>query len=583
MHKLEWRFRRQALALGGGAFVLGGVFLPTGWYDALPGVASGPALPIRGITLLKATFVVEGLAALVFAWRWRGQARVAAPETTKRHEPFVGTWDIGPRTARLALGLVTALALALRVIGINADLWLDEIATVVQNRAASPLAVLLTYVSPNNHLLNTELVKAATNIAGEHEWSIRLPAAAFGVATIPVLYWVARSVASRLASVGVALLLAVSYHHIFFSQNARGYASYLFFSLLATGFLVRGLDGDRPRHWFGYVAAMLLDFASLLHGGFVFAGHVVVGAAAAFQLKRSQQSPAPLVRRLATVFGIAALLGLQLYVTMMVQAYFLLSRMYQRPSSGMHLASHAFAKDFAQGLLEGLGPGLLLGAIPAIGIAAYGFLVLLRRKWTLAGALVMPLALLVALVALRSLAASPRFFLLGLPLTCLAVVVGLFTLAERGLTRVGQPARPALAACVGALAVSLVAVASAASLPAYYQTPKQSYRAALQYLKAVRHPGDLVVLIQNAEDGFRYYGTRAQLLEGRDFVALRSLPDFEAVRARGRRLVIVTTLERSLRLELPELLTSIEAGWSPVKTLPATVHEGEIRIWLPAH
>jgi hypothetical protein len=417
MQKIEWRFSRGALALSGVALVLGGVFLPTGWYDALPQVAAGPPLPIRGITLLKATFALEGLGALFLAWRKGQQAHEPALPTTKSNESFVAGWDIAPRTALIAVGLVTALALALRVLGIGSDLWLDEIATVVQNREASPLAVLLTYVSPNNHLLNTELVKGMTSIAGEHEWSIRLPAAAFGVATVPALYWVARSVAGRLASVGAALLLAVSYHHVFFSQNARGYAGYLFFSLLATGFLVRGLDWDRPRYWFGYVAAMLLDFASLLHGGFVLGGHVAVGAAAAIQLKRSGQSPAPLVRRLTAVFGAAALLGLQLYVTMMVQAYFLLSRMYQKPSSGMHIASHAFAKDLQQGLLEGLGPGLLLGAIPAIAIAGYGFLVLVRRKWTLAGALVMPLALLVALVALRSLAASPRFFLLALPLS----------------------------------------------------------------------------------------------------------------------------------------------------------------------
>jgi hypothetical protein len=66
-------------------------------------------------------------------------------------------------------------------------------------------------------------------------------------------------------------------------------------------------------------------------------------------------------------------------------------------------------------------------------------------------------------------------------------------------------------------------------------------------------------------------------------VALRSLPDFEAARARGQRLILVTTLERSLRLELPELLARIEDGWNPVKTFPATIHEGEIRIWQPTH
>ena len=43
----------------------------------------------------------------------------------------------------------------------------------------------------------------------------------------------------RLPSLLAALGLAVAYHHVFFSQNARGYAPSLLFGLLASGLLVR--------------------------------------------------------------------------------------------------------------------------------------------------------------------------------------------------------------------------------------------------------------------------------------------------------------------------------------------------------
>lgn len=577
MQNEDRSFLRIALATFGAVLIVGGLLLPTsGWYDALPHPQS--PLPIAGISLLKGSLIFDGLVVLWLAYRWRLSNAESSPVPTLLVKSDVA-WDMSRRTAMLGLLFTTALGLFLRVFAVNSDLWLDEIAIIVDYRDVSPLGVLLTYIKPNNHLLNTELVKLMTSLVGEQEWAVRLPAVFFGVATIPVIYWVARSATGRLPSLGAALLLAVSYHHIFFSQNSRGYSSYLFFSLLATGYLVRGLDWDRPRNWLGYIASMLFNLASLLHAGFVLAGHVMIGAAAIVLRKHSGENPGPLIRRLATVFGVTGILGLQLYLPVSLQAYAVLDQVYRKPAAGMPITSHAFAADFAKGLMEGLGSGLLMAAISAAAIAAFGTIVLIRKKWTLAGALVVPLGLLAMLVAFFGLAASPRFFLLGLPLAILAVVLGVSTLATRAFNRRNRSPSPAMAAALTAGTITLMAIASAASLPAYYQTPKQSYRAALEYMRTQNQPGDLIVLVQNAEQGFRFYGAQLKLQEGRDFVATRTLNDFVAVRARGRNLVIVTTLERGLRLEEPALLAQIEQGWRPVKVLPATIHEGEIRIW----
>ena len=65
------------------------------------------------------------------------------------------------------LAAITALALALRLIGVNSDLWLDEITTVQIYSQASLLHIIASYTSTNNHLLNTLLVKLAVAWAGE--------------------------------------------------------------------------------------------------------------------------------------------------------------------------------------------------------------------------------------------------------------------------------------------------------------------------------------------------------------------------------------------------------------------------------
>src|SRR5438034_884751 len=69
---------------------------------------------------------------------------------------------------------------------------------------------------------------------GDQAWSLRLPATLFGVVTIPALYFLAREFAGRTEALFGCLLLTVSYHHVWFSQNARGYTLLAFLAVLST-------------------------------------------------------------------------------------------------------------------------------------------------------------------------------------------------------------------------------------------------------------------------------------------------------------------------------------------------------------
>jgi uncharacterized membrane protein len=563
------------VGLGLGLVLLGAVF-PRDWYDALPSDPNLALPPIKGVTLLQLAFVVEGLALAMIGWfgiRFGGgvtAARIAGPG------PESGP-DLSARAASLVLAGITLVALGVRLWRIDADLWLDEITPVVLYRDFTPVEIVATYLRSNNHLLNTLLVKLTTSLFGEREWAIRLPAVAFGVATVPVLYWVARSAASRAASLGAALLLALSYHHVFFSQNARGYSTYLFFSVLATGFLLRALLTNRPSAWVGFVVATVGNFASLLHSAFVFGAHALIGAVVLVLLWRRGERVGPLFGRLTVAFGAAALLGFQLYATMIPQAMVTLEQTYSGESAGFSVASAAFLRDLFQGLAEGFGAGWWL-LIPFAALGLYGFWQLVRRQWLLAAAFALPLALTVVLLAARGLAASPRFFLLGLPLADIAVVLALTGAARAVLAgRFGLPAAQRVAAGV----VAVLAVASAAALPAYYRTPKQDYRSTVAYALAQRRAGQFIIAIENAEHGFRFYAARAGLREGEDFVAVRTVDSLDAVvRTRGAdRTILVTTFRRALSLLRPDLYARIESGWAPAQWFQGTVHDGMLVVW----
>lgn len=570
--------QKQWFVFGGMALVLIGLLLPRDWYDGLPKFENQPPLLVKGVTLLQITLVMEGVALAWFVSRFRGFTRLRSSERLSKAND---TSDrVSANAARWLLGAIVAVAVALRALRLDADLWLDEITPVLSYGEMPLLSVVTSYIGSNNHLLNTLLLKLSLALFGPQEWAVRLPAALFGVLTVPAMYWVSRLAMTRAASLCAALLLAVSYHHVFFSQNARGYAAYLFFSLLACGWLVKALQEDRARYWVLYVAAMVLDFASLLTSGFVFAAHILVGAFALAVVWRGGASPWPLARRLAAVFSVAAALVLTLYITIVPQLYAYTRTVYGDPATGFSPLTAEFWAEIARGLSAGLGPAVAIAAIPISIIGAVGFASLLRRQWALVLALLLPGVLTACLLVAQGLSFSPRFFLLMLLLGILVVVQGIFTAVAAIAVR-WAPSQPALAPRVATALVLAASVMSMASLKHYYAVPKQPYRAALEFIAAQREGGEPVIAIHLMEKGYQFYGARFGLVEGVDWHSVRSLAALDAVLAAhpGRSSLLVTTFPRALRLSHPELFTRVTEGSREMKTFPATIGDGAITVW----
>lgn len=576
-----WPRSRWLLLVAALGVALAAALMPSAWYDALPRQAELPPPPISGVTLLRLVLLVKAAVLLLVAvmgWRFvRVPARSRLSEHTGREEPN----DMTARDGAIGLALVTLLALALRVYHLDRDLWLDEISPILDYASLSVPQIIGSYLRSNNHLLNTLLLKAMIALFGEHAWSVRLPAVAFGVAGVPALYWCARLALSRRASLGAALLLAVSYHHLFFSQNARGYTAYLCLALLSTRALVNGLRDDRLRDWLLYVVATVLGFAALLNSAFVLAAHGLVALAVVWRVHRRGEHAIPLLRRVLVVVSIAAFLSAELYAVAMPEVYVVISNVYKTRSTGFVLFSWEFVREVVRGVSAGfgsgrIGAGALLAAVPFLLVAAAGALALLRRAWALALALAVPGVLTLAFLLVRGLTISPRFFLLWLPLAVLTAVVAI----DAGAAWLWRAA-PKRAALVGAGTMAALAMVSAASLARYYAIPKQPYRAALAYVEQVRQPDDRVVVVYLAELGMRYYGLRdgAPLKERYRFV--RTVPGLDSALAEQRtgHVWLVVTFERALQMDLPELNARVRSGWTLQHAFDGTVGDGGISVW----
>lgn len=549
------------------------IWLPTAWYDTIPRLSGLPPLPFSGVNLLRLICLVEAFLFGLLAVR---QTRFVTHGTNVAalHGRTESLYDIDRSTALLVLSAITILGIVLRAHNLGQDLWLDEISPIVDYTRLSAVQVIGSYMRSNNHLMNTLLLKASIAMFGQSEWSVRLPAVTFGVLGIPALYWVGRLGLSRIASLGAALLFATSYHHIFFSQNARGYTAYLFFALLSTGAFLRALRGDELKYWILYVIAATLGMASLLLTAFVLVSHAILAAALLWATRRNGVAIAPVVRRLVGVFLIVGLLAFQIYAAAIPEAYITLTTIYSHASTGFSLFSSDFIHEMIRGISAGFGSPLI--ALVFLIAGAIGFAALVARSWPLAAGLVLPEVVTLAVLVSRGLTISPRFFLLAVPLAMLSAVAGLALVIDWLSTR--RKVAPGVARIIWTVSLLIVTAASAKSLPYYYRTPKQPYRAAIAYTEAHGNGGPVMV-IAYASTGFHYYLSREAVADSSRYLYVRSRAQFDSLSSVSDDAQLVTTFQRALRIEVPTFDRDLASAWRPDTTFRATVGDGEITVW----
>lgn len=467
------------------------------------------------------------------------------------------------RAERLALLGLFALALAVRLPGLDGDLWIDEIGSLVSFFRPPFREIAVTYVSANNHVLYSLLAHAMIVLFGEVEWALRLPACLFGAATAPALVWLARRWLPAREAWGAGLILAVAYHHAYFSQSARGYTGMVLLALLTTGWLAALLERGRARDGLAYALATAANVYLLLSGLFVCVaqvlGALLVGVLPARGAERGRR-----LRRLALWVGVAAALTLLLYAPLlrsMVTFFTTADRDVGTPPSLALLA--VLVRDAVPH------PLVALAALVAAPVALVGAIGIARRAPLIVFGLLVPPLLELSVAMGMGVGTYPRRFLLVVPLLVLVGVRGAASLAA-WLAR-GDERR---AGRLLALAVALAMVAAASGLPRLYRLPKQDYRGALAWIEARRAPGDVVAATYIADTGARHYDPT--------IVAARERHDVEALLAAGRPLWLIGTFLADMAQRDPELAALVERRFTLVARFPSLVGDGDVVVWRPS-
>lgn len=230
-------------------------------FDALP------ANTTLGITLFRMTLLFGAIAWLV------------APMVLGRIE---ATTALRPTRLRFREGLIVAgllaVGAALRWLRLDESLWYDEITALLSFSIHGAGPSLGNYFALSNHALHSTMVALSISTAGAvNEDIVRTPAFLFGLASIPAMYVLARSIGGRRVGLLSAALLAMMPVAILESTEARGYSMMLFFAIVSSTLALSMRHRGANLQVLAYAVCVTLGIWTHLVFICIPIGHAIVG------------------------------------------------------------------------------------------------------------------------------------------------------------------------------------------------------------------------------------------------------------------------------------------------------------------
>jgi hypothetical protein len=418
------------------------------------------------------------------------------------------------------------------------------------------------------------LAQISISIFGESAWALRLPSVIFGVASLWALFLLGRRVVGTRTALLACALMTVSYHHIWFSQNARGYMGLLFFATLATWLWLEALSRNSWQWWIYYVTAVCLGMWVNLTMAFVAATHgllYMVWLTGKLRSRRSGQERQPEsehIWRPLIALLLCGSLTLQLYALSLPE--FL--------STALHEIS--LESEWTNPLwvitesLRSLKVGFAATAILLCGGAmlVIGWISILRRSYQAALAMILPGLLAGTSMLVLGHNLWPRFFFFCMGFALLVAVQGAIV-APHKLFALIKPLREreGLAAATGLSLACLMILASSITIARCYALPKQDFTGARDFVEQNRVQSDAVVAVGLAGTAYgRYFAPH--------WAIAQTQKELDEIRRDHSNVWLVYTIPVQVKAYCPDIWQVIESDFSVVNVFPGTLGGGEVYV-----
>lgn len=366
--------------------------------------------------------------------------------------PFAGERRDSRIAAIVLVSPILVLALFLRIYLLeDKAVWWDEAISAWTARK-SPLDIILYQAGSVHPPLHYLVLHYWGLVAGESEFALRYLSALFGVASVAVLYRLGREFFGQFAAVSVALLLAVSRFHVWWSQEIRMYSLAVLLGIVSLYLLLLALRDDKWSYWVLYSVTTIAALYTLYLNALTVVAQNVLAVALAV---------APLAGRRKSIRWLVKWAAVQAIILLAYSPwlYLLVTHASSRPSSdiptlGFALFWQVYATAISLGVDINIGDYAYLLPLPLL-LAALGILgaILDRQRRHLGLMLLLYLTIAPALIYALSLPTSvfytplvhSRYFLYLVPAFLLAVVWGV-ALVWRKLAPLGFALLATLAA-----------------------------------------------------------------------------------------------------------------------------------------
>jgi len=139
------------------------------------------------------------------------------------------------------------VAVVVRLGPLQRGLGFDELFTAIHFVGVDSLQqTAATWLNLNNHVAFSLMAKVSVDLFGRSEWALRLPALLIGLASLVVLWRLARPIVGVWAALAATAGLALSPEHVRWSTSARGYTGLMLGVMLTSWLLLALLRRPRP-------------------------------------------------------------------------------------------------------------------------------------------------------------------------------------------------------------------------------------------------------------------------------------------------------------------------------------------------
>ncbi len=465
---------------------------------------------------------------------------------------------------QVLLSIIFIFATISHSFSINTDLWIDEVLTVVNYVRLDLGQILSNFSSDNQHMLYSALAQISVNFFGETAFAVRLPALLFGLGSILAIASLTRYVYGNKEALFSAALLAVSYHHIWFSQNARGYTILLFGTIIATEFMLRGLETKKWKYWIAYAVAITVAAWAHLTAVFIAIAHGIVYLGLLFiKVKGTNQHFnywQPLIG-----FMLAAWFTIHVYAISLPQ----IIDFFNQPSVDSSPNPVAWRNPLwlINEILRNLGIGVALGwvgIISACAVGLYGLIYCAKRDLLFVFLAFSPAILLGGVMFALGRNLWPRMFFSEFGFFATVAIVGALGFGQLLCNKLNKQAK-----LIYYAPVTLICLFFVLSMSKVYQYPKQDFTSARDYVRQQATSEDTVVGLHMAGKIYRLYYAP-------EWPEIMTVKELNENKSKNGYTWVIYTLPSYVKSALPALYKILESDYEHMKTFPGTLGDGNM-------